>query len=193
VVSLLGTAPTRNAVAIQDRSDGRVRAPDDARMRELYLAHGKALHRFLRSVSFGARQSAEDLVQETLLRAWRNLDHLAEDVTTLRPWLFTVARRIAIDSVRARQSRPTEAGLVDLSFMPEDDDPIERLGTVQEVRAALRQLPEGHRQVLAEINYRGRSVTETAYALGIPAGTVKSRTFNALRMLRTVVNAGREE
>ncbi len=157
-------------------------------MREIYHAHAPALHRFLLGVTFGEQQVAEDLVQETLLRAWRNLDKLAPDVATLRPWLFTVARRIAIDAARARQARPSEVGTVDMTVLPERDDPIERLVAVQTVRAALRRLTVEHREVLLEIYYGGRSVAEAAALLGIPEGTVKSRTYNALRALRAVLD-----
>jgi RNA polymerase sigma-70 factor, ECF subfamily len=78
----------------------------EARMRELYDLHAGPLYRYLMSLTFGQRQAAEDLVQETLLRAWRNLDSLNADIKTLRPWLFTVARRIAIDASRARRRAP---------------------------------------------------------------------------------------
>jgi RNA polymerase sigma-70 factor, ECF subfamily len=198
VVTMLGNATacnvtTGNRSLVADISKTPTGpAATDARMRELYQAHATALHRFLLNVSFGAQQSAEDLVQETLVRAWRNLDRLGTEVDALRPWLITVARRIAIDSARARRARPAEDAAVDTSLMPETDDPIERLGTIDDVRTALRQLPERQRQVLVEIFYRGRSVTETALVLGIPVGTVKSRSFNALRALRSLVDSGRQ-
>jgi RNA polymerase sigma-70 factor, ECF subfamily len=195
VVSMVGTVSANSTPASVGTGVGTVgrryapgRLPADARMRELYQAHAHALHRFLLGVTFGEQQAAEDLVQETLLRAWRNLDQLAPDVASLRPWLFTVARRIAIDAARARQARPSEVGAVDMTVMPERDDPIERLIAVQTVRAALRRLTEEHRRVLIEIYYRGRSVAEAASLLGIPEGTVKSRTYNALRALRSILD-----
>jgi len=184
-------ASTDSAVAVLD---GRVGGEDsprngaaDERMRELYQAHGRALYRFLLTVTFGDQQAAEDLVQETLVRAWNNLDHLGQNVNTLRPWLFTVARRIAIDAARARRARPAEVGPVDLAVVPDRDDQIERLLAVQTVRAALKQLSPEHREVLIEVYYRGRSVSEAAALLGIPNGTVKSRTFNAIRALRAAL------
>jgi RNA polymerase sigma-70 factor, ECF subfamily len=74
------------------------------RMRELVKAHGKPLYRFLLGVAFGERQLVEDLLQETLVRAWKNLDQLAPDADTLRPWLLTVARRMP--SIRPGPARP---------------------------------------------------------------------------------------
>jgi RNA polymerase sigma-70 factor, ECF subfamily len=178
--------------ACENRADGgeniSPRTAANERMRELYKAHGQALYRFLLGVTFGQQHVIEDLVQETLLRAWRHLDQLAPNVNALRPWLFTVARRIAIDAARARQVRPQEVGAVDLTIMPDRDDAIERLVTVQTVRTALGALKPEHRQVLVEVYYRGRSVAEVAALLGIPEGTVKSRTFNALRALRVVLD-----
>src|SRR4051794_2277826 len=141
-------------------------------MQALYDAHAKPLYRFLLRLTFGERSLAEDLLQETLLRAWRNLDGLAADVETLRPWLFTVARRIAIDAARARQARPAEIGVVDLSLLPARDDAIERLLAEQTVRRALASISPEHRAVLVEIYYRGRSSSEAAALLGIPEGTV---------------------
>ena len=195
MVSMVGTVSANGATGVLGdetmlvglRESAR-QLPADARMREIYHAHAHALYRFLLGVTFGEQQAAEDLVQETLLRAWRNLDQLAPDVASLRPWLFTVARRIAIDAARARQARPSEVGTVDMTVLAERDDPIERLVAVQTVRSALRLLTVEHRRVLLEIYYRGRSVAEAAALLGIPEGTVKSRTYNALRALRAVLD-----
>jgi RNA polymerase sigma-70 factor, ECF subfamily len=60
--------------------------------------HGTPLYRFLLKITFGDRREAEDLLQETLLRTWRYLQDHTADVTVLRPWLYTVARRAAIDA-----------------------------------------------------------------------------------------------
>lgn len=78
----------------------------DMRMRALYERHGRALYRYLLGLSYGQPQLAEDLVQQTLLRAWRNIELLNSDATVLTPWLFTVARRVAIDAARAAASDP---------------------------------------------------------------------------------------
>jgi RNA polymerase sigma-70 factor (ECF subfamily) len=153
-------------------------------MQELYRVHGQPLFRFCLRLALGDRQAAEDLMQETLLRAWRKLDGLNADINTLRPWLFTVARRISIDASRARAVRPPEVGAIDMSTMPADEDPIERMLDSQIIRRALLALSPEHRTVIVEIYYRGRSANETAALLGIPEGTVKSRTYHALRSLR---------
>src|SRR5262245_16125483 len=106
------------------------------------------------------------------------------NIEALRPWLLTVARRVAIDAGRARQVRPAEVGTVDLSLLPSGNDPIERMLGGHAIREALAQLSPEHRAVIVEVYFGGRSGMETAQLLGIPVGTVKSRTYNALRILR---------
>jgi RNA polymerase sigma-70 factor (ECF subfamily) len=188
------TSPTRprSEPAELDRVGARAPLPAqlaDDRMQALYSAHARALYRFLLRLTFGERAAAEDLLQETLLRAWRHLDGLTADVETLRPWLFTVARRIAIDAARARRARPAEVAVLDLGALPSRDDPIEAMLTVQTVRQALNLLSPEHRGVLIEIYFRGRSAREAATVLGIPEGTVKSRAHYAVRFLRTAITA----
>ena len=182
--SATGSATASAAALVEGVSDESI-----TRMRELYHEHAKPLYRFLLRLTFGERQAAEDLLQETLLRAWRKLDDLNADISTLRPWLFTVARRIAIDASRAKLARPREIGAVDMSIMPATDDAIERLLTGETIRKALLLLSPDHRRVIVEIYYRGRSASEVAAMLGVPEGTVKSRTYNALRFLRGVIGA----
>jgi RNA polymerase sigma-70 factor, ECF subfamily len=145
--------------------------------------HGRPLFRFLLKITFGDRREAEDLFQETLLRAWRYLQDHTADAVGLRPWLYTVARRAAIDAARARQARPAEVTTADLATVPVGRDDVDRLLTGLTIRQALMSLTPDHRQVLYEIYYRGRTARETADALGIPEGTVKSRMFYALRAL----------
>lgn len=73
----------------------------------LQREHGRPLFALLLRLSDGDRQRAEDLVQETLVRAWQHPEALrADDFDSVRPWLLTVARRLAIDARRARQARP---------------------------------------------------------------------------------------
>lgn len=162
----------------------------EARMQALYDVHAKPVYRFLLQLTFGDRQAAEDLLQETLLRAWRKLDDLNADINTLRPWLITVARRIAIDAARARQARPAEVGAFDVSGVPASEDAIERMLAAQTIRQALAGLSLKHRTVIIEIYYRGRSASEVAALLGIPEGTVKSRTYHALRSMRATMGSG---
>jgi RNA polymerase sigma-70 factor (ECF subfamily) len=152
-------------------------------LRALYDGHAPALLAYALRLTEGDRARAEDIVQETLLRAWRNLDRLDARDRPVRPWLFTVAQRVAIDAHRARRARPTEVGQVDLALVPGLDE-VE--GTLDRIiiTDALHSLSQEHRAVIVETYYRGRSVAEAAHVLGIPPGTVKSRCYYALRALR---------
>jgi RNA polymerase sigma-70 factor (ECF subfamily) len=100
-----------------------------------------------------------------------------------------VAKRVHIDAVRARRARPAEVGVIDVARMASPDDDVERMLTVRTVRHALMSLSPEHREVLVEVYYRERSVKEAAEVLGIPVGTVKSRTYYALRALRLAAAA----
>ncbi|MFD9724679.1 sigma-70 family RNA polymerase sigma factor [Streptomyces sp. NPDC059072] len=153
----------------------------------LHSEHGKALYTFLLGLTFGDRHRAEDLLQETLFRAWTHPEALESTHASMRPWLYTVARRIAIDARRARMVRPAEVGPDALEHSPAADDRTEQAVAVLDVRHALRLLSPDHRAVLHQIYFRGASVGEAAEALGVPAGTVKSRTHYALRALRAAM------
>ena len=163
------------------RVDERV---DELSMRDVYDAHGTALLRFATSLTHD-RQRAEDIVQETFLRLWRHPEVLRSPHASVRPWLFTVARRIVIDAVRAQALRPQEVDDTDLECRALDDDDFERLAVAQAFRQALAALSTAHRAVLLELYYRGSSVADAADRLGVPEGTVKSRSYYALRALRS--------
>lgn len=154
---------------------------DEDLVRALYAEHAAPLLRYALRMTDGDRQRAEDIVQETLLRAWMHPEAIAD--RPARPWLFAVARNLAVDAHRARKARPHEVGESALSLVavPDEADRVLESWAVADALAALR--PD-HRRVLLETYYRGRSVAEAATVLGIPAGTVKSRAFYALRALR---------
>src|SRR6266545_2824594 len=133
-------------------------------LRAMFAEHGDALYAHALRLASGDRQRAEDLVQETLLRAWQHPEALDPDRGSVRAWLFTTARNLAIDSWRRRSARVGEV-----------------------VTEALGRLSAVHREVLVECFYQGRSVAEASARLGVPPGTVKSRTHYALRSLRLVL------
>jgi RNA polymerase sigma-70 factor (ECF subfamily) len=160
---------------------GATRAADAA-LRQLYDAHAAVLLAYAIRLTDGDRPRAEDLVQETLLRAWRNLEALDDVTRPVRPWLFTVLQRLAIDAHRARRARPQEVGDAVLAAIPGLDEVEQSLDRIV-VTDALWSLSPDHRAVLVETYYRGRSVGEAASVLGIPPGTVKSRCYYALRAL----------
>ena len=170
----------RNVPSTAATSSGE-RVADDAFVRALYAEHGGALLRYALHLTGGDRQKAEDLVQETIVRAWRHPEALAD--RPARPWLFAVARNLAVDAYRARQSRPPETGQEAFDTLPAHDD-ADRTLESWAVAEALASLRPDHRSVIVETYYRGCSVAEAAATLGIPAGTVKSRTYYALKALK---------
>ncbi|MFI5534425.1 sigma-70 family RNA polymerase sigma factor [Kitasatospora sp. NPDC051853] len=159
---------------------------DEELVRALHDRHAAALMGFVLRLVGGDRHRAEDVVQETLVRAWRNLHRLDPSADSLRPWLVTVARRIVIDGHRSRQSRPAEVGDAVLDVMPAEDE-LERALRLMAISDALDALTEPHRQVIVETYLKGRTVNEAAVELGIPAGTVRSRVFYALKSLKNAL------
>ncbi len=152
-------------------------------VRALYERHAGSLLGYVLALNGGDRHRAEDVVQETLLRAWRHPEALSERHGSIRPWLYTVARNLVVDGHRARRARPPEVAEAELAKVPAPDE-LERALESRAVVEALSGLRPEHRAVLAETYYRGRSVADAAAVLGVPAGTVKSRTYYALRALK---------
>jgi len=153
-------------------------------LRTLYDEHAAALYGYALRLTGGDRGRAEDVVQESLIRAWRHLDRLDEARGSVRPWLFTVARNLVVDAHRARAARPAEVGQAPLAVVPDPADDMDAALDRIVIIDALSALSAEHRAVLVETYYRGRSVADAATTLGVPEGTVKSRSYYALRALR---------
>jgi RNA polymerase sigma-70 factor (ECF subfamily) len=170
---------------------GAPERPED-RLRRIYAEHGAALLAFATRICAGDRQRAEDVVQEVLVRAWRHPEVSENGPNGERAWLLTVTRNAAIDVFRAQRSRPQEVGgaALDAVVSVPGDDELDRAVEAWTIAAALETLSAHHRDVLVETFFKGRSVAEAAAVLGIPAGTVKSRAFHALRSLRKVLVEG---
>lgn len=158
---------------------------DDAELlRALHEEHASALWGFVLHLTGGDRNRAEDVVQETLFRAWRRPVVLAQRDSSARGWLFTVARNIVVDGWRAGQRRPTTSSeLVPEPLKPDATDTAVQSMMVAE---AIRRLSRDHRTVLLECYFRGCTAAQAAGRLGIPVGTVKSRLHYALHALRVV-------
>jgi len=155
-------------------------------LRTLHDQHARALWSYVVGLTGGDRGKAEDVVQETMLRAWRHPDVLDQSQGSSRAWLFTVARRLVIDGWRSAQQRSelTTASPPENALSDHTDDVANR--TV--IAAAMQRLSLEHREVLLECYYRGSSVAQAADRLKIPPGTVKSRTHYALHALRLALD-----
>ncbi|MFJ5221168.1 sigma-70 family RNA polymerase sigma factor [Streptomyces sp. NPDC088354] len=158
------------------------------RMQLLVSEHAKVLLDYTEYL-MRDRQLAEDIVQETLLRAWHHLDRLYGNEGSIRGWLLKVARNLAIDRLRSAHSRHETVGTDEHDvFEPDHADVV---AVSVDMRALLRRLSQEHREVLLHTQLFGRTVQETANILGIPSGTVKSRRYYALSNLRTQAQAVR--
>lgn len=159
---------------------------DDGLLRALHDEHGPALWHYALGLTGGDVAHAEDVVQETLLRAWRHPQAFEPRRGSPRAWLYTVARHIVVDDHRSARSRHEAA----TGRVPEQEVPDETTHVLDRalISEALARLSTEHRAVLQECYYRGRSVAEAAVVLGIPPGTVKSRTHYALQALRLAVD-----
>ncbi|WP_354645343.1 sigma-70 family RNA polymerase sigma factor [Kitasatospora camelliae] len=179
------TEPDRSERRVS--GEGTVSRADEELLRTLYAEHAGPLFHYVLRLTSGDWQWAEDIVQETLLRAWQNPAAFDPERGPARAWLYTVARHLVIDAHRAKQARPTEVSPEPLERIADQtpgEDQFEQALQSWAVADALRTLTPDHRAVLLETYYRGRTMAEAAQVLGIPVGTVKSRTYYALQALR---------
>jgi RNA polymerase sigma-70 factor (ECF subfamily) len=157
---------------------------EEALMKALYDEHAGALWRYaLRLTNDPAR--AEDVVQETLMRAWQHPEVIGDTERPARAWLFTVARNMIIDERRSPKFRKVvgsldEAGAPEQSAPDEVDSALDRLL----IADAMAQMSADHRAVIERSYYRGWSTAQIAADLDIAEGTVKSRLHYAVRALR---------
>jgi RNA polymerase sigma-70 factor (ECF subfamily) len=160
-------------------------AQSDTRMKELIETHRLPLIRFVLHLTQGEHHTTEDIVQETIIRAWQSQDRLPDDEEGIRRWLRTVAHRLLIDHVRRQKVRRS-----DLSANVEGDQPTRSddvsltVVAADSFRQALSDLALPQRQVIDEIFVRNRTTREVADLLNIPIGTVRSRQHYALQALR---------
>lgn len=150
----------------------------------IYRDHGPALRRFVLGVCHDPQQ-ADDVVQETVLRVWQQAPQITG---SLRSYLFRTARNIMIDNYRRAQRRPREAAERDMADPAGAVERVDELLNRVLMEEALLRLSSEHRDVLVALHYRRFTVQEASEQLNIPAGTVKSRAFYAVRALRTILD-----
>jgi RNA polymerase sigma-70 factor (ECF subfamily) len=164
----------------------RVRADETGEaMRALYRAYSGELYGFALN-ALGDRGAAEVIVQVVFLRAWRNAGRYDPERAAVRTWLYQIARNAIIDSRRRAAVRP---GLPqhEPATEAEGGATLEQAMLGWQVAAALERLTPEHRQMIRMAQFRGLTMREIAEHTGLPLGTVKSRTWYALRSLRLVL------
>ncbi|WP_436523604.1 sigma-70 family RNA polymerase sigma factor [Actinoplanes sp. HUAS TT8] len=149
----------------------------------LVAEHGPALLGYVRTL-VNDHYLAEDIVQETLIRAWRHSERLFSNEGSVRGWLLTVARNLAIDWLRSAANRHESPAVQDGDADRAEPDHAEAIVATAEVTTLLRRLSTEHRTVLLHTTMAGRTAAETASLLGVPVGTIKSRQHYALNVLR---------
>jgi RNA polymerase sigma-70 factor (ECF subfamily) len=159
-------------------------------MRAAYRAHAAELYRFA-ARSLGDEGAAQDAVQDTFLRAWLAADRYDPDRSSLRVWLFAIARNVVIDhsrrsAVASCPRVPADPDAVASGLAPVPD-PTDRLVATWLVEAALGRLSRTHRHAVVETHLRDRPQDQVAAELGIPVGTLRSRVFYALREMRATL------
>ncbi|WP_144765061.1 sigma-70 family RNA polymerase sigma factor [Curtobacterium sp. 9128] len=155
--------------------------PADELLVALHAEHADALLRYVCHLT-PDRALADDVVQETLVRAWQRPAVLEREPDAARAWLFTVARNLVVDDARSARHR-RELGSDD----PVEDVQPDRTDAVLDgivVADALASLSPEHRRVVVDAYWLGHTVPEIARRHGIPEGTAKSRLHYGLRALR---------
>jgi len=141
------------------------------------------LRRYARALA-GDRAAADDLVQDTLERAWAKL-HLYRRGTDLRAWMFTVMHNVFVNQLRAsRPGTQLEDDMPELSRPARETESLE----LRDLDRAIRRLPPEQREVLLLVVLEDMSYDEAARTLGIPIGTVMSRLARAREKLRSMLS-----
>lgn len=156
---------------------------DEQAVAQIYREHAPMLRRLVTHAT-GDAQRAEDVVQEVILRLWRQ----APAVDNVRAYLAQSVRNLLVDQYRAAARRPQESAL---DGMPPAADPVAQIDRALDrvlVDEALARLSVDHRDVVQALHYERQTVAEAARRLGVPEGTVKSRAYYALRQLRVVLD-----
>lgn len=162
-------------------------AADETGLRDAFLSHGGELFGFARR-SLNSTERAEDAVQETFARAWRSRSRFDSSLGSLRTWLFAIERRVILDLSSQQIKRQTVP--LESANEPVSEDHVEEAMLGWQMESAIARLDPEHRLVVVEMYFNGRSGREVAELYAIPEGTVRSRAFYALRMLRLLLEEG---
>lgn len=159
----------------------------DQSLRELHDRHARVLHSWARR-RFADPREAEEVVQDTLVLAWRKRHQFDPERGSERAWLFGILRNVA-----SSRHRKNERGLRVVRPVTNDDrvgwrtDEEDRELDAAEVVDAMASLSAEHQAVIVGAYFRGKRVRTLAQELGVPEGTIKSRLYYGLRTLRVAL------
>lgn len=170
----------------------RVRAGDPEAFRELFRAHAGLVYGYAARAT-GDPSLAEDVVSLTFLEAWRLRGRLRDEGETPRPWLMGIAVNVLRNATRAKRRHERAMARLPVADTVPDfaDEVVGRLADARRLaaaRAALDRLSKTDRETFMLVVWSGLSQVETAEALGVRVGTVRSRLFRARRRLRGLVD-----
>lgn len=166
----------------------RFRDGDPEAVRAVYRRYAGAIHTVARSI-VNEPELVADVVQLTFVKAWRAAATFEGD-RDLAPWLYAIARRTAIDALR-HERRPTRG-----DHAPQVEDSVEasvepisfeRTWEIHEVRRAIDDLAPDEREIVRRAHLLGQTHQQISDELGLPLGTVKSRSSRAHRRLATAL------
>jgi RNA polymerase sigma-70 factor, ECF subfamily len=160
-------------------ASGNIEGP----MRELYQHYAGSVYR-LGVQMLGNAGLAEEVVQQSFERLWRSAARFDAGRGTVGAYLTVIARSIAYDIAKRPSSRPLLT--LDESRLQAQGDGVDQILDTLIMRQALDMLPETQRDVL-RLALDGFTQSQIAQRMGLPLGTVKTRTFHGMKALRTVL------
>ena len=170
---------------------GRLAGGDRDAVRDLYREYGRLVFTVVNRV-LGDRGLAEEATQQAFVKLWQAAETVDGD-RDIRPLLCTITRRVAYDIAGREKRRPWQELNEATAPAPTEGNGMERAWTTWRVRAALDRLPDEEAQVMRLQHEQGMTHTEIAEALGVPVGTVKSRSHRAHTRLARLLHDLREE
>ena len=168
----------------------RLAQRDELALEDAYATYGPSLLSYLRR--YVGPDEAEDVLQKTFLDAWRGAARY-ETGQRFSSWLFTIAHRRAVDTLRRRRVPVVDVETVRGLVGEDGRETVERYADAAEVRGALGRLPDHEREVLELAYYAELTQREIAQRLDVPLGTVKARAARGTRRLGDLLRDEREE